>query len=118
MRPQVPAAVFFGWAIDVPMSLDFEPTFALAFFGAVVAVALLVQARAQASPCEPMRAHASPSAARARGNSQARAQARVAGSGAGSGCRLCRRVVPVARQCHARARHRATRRDQGGTRHR
>lgn len=38
----VPAAVMFGWAIDVPMSLDFAPTFALAFFGAVVAVALLV----------------------------------------------------------------------------
>lgn len=38
----VPAAVMFGWAIDVPMSLDFAPTFALVFFGAVVAVALLV----------------------------------------------------------------------------
>lgn len=38
----VPVAVMFGWAIDVPMSLDFQPTFALAFFGAVLAVAVLV----------------------------------------------------------------------------
>lgn len=37
----VPASVLFGWAIDVPMTLDFQPTFALVFFGSVLAVAVL-----------------------------------------------------------------------------
>lgn len=37
----VPASVLFGWAIGVPMTLDFQPTFALVFFGSVLAVAVL-----------------------------------------------------------------------------
>lgn len=39
----VPMAVLFGWLIGVPMNMDFQPVFALAFFGSVFGVSLLVQ---------------------------------------------------------------------------
>ena len=38
----LPVAVLLGWAIGVPMSLDFQGTFALAFFASVLIVALLL----------------------------------------------------------------------------
>ena len=38
----LPLGVVLGWAMGVPFSLDFEPQLAVAFFGAVLAVALLV----------------------------------------------------------------------------
>ncbi len=38
----LPVAVLFGWSIDVPMSLNFLPTFAVAFFASVLIGAIVL----------------------------------------------------------------------------